>query len=383
MTVASRRAPPVLRRANVERLVRFDGHGARVVSVYLDLDPERQVSRSYRIVLEDLAKAAREPLDKDARRDLEAEAAKVQEGLERGRPGARGLAVFSSSAAGLWVTYRLPAPVPDRLSFDIHPLVTPLLGLIEDLECYVVALVDKESARLLTVFEGKIESVGGVHRRRSRQARPGRTGPGPPAAPSRGPRGAARQTGRAAAVGAPPPAHVRPTQGPEEATAEVRERLPRELARRLVATVPAKMLATDAEILRITLEVEQRAERESEEGLATAVIDASRSNGPGACGMSATLETVWLRQVLSLVLADGLTATGRECRVDGRLYPDPPGPCPMCGAEKLPVGDIVDRASQLTLEQDGDVEIVHEGAAQRLRDACDSMGVVLRFRLHG
>jgi peptide subunit release factor 1 (eRF1) len=55
----------------------------------------------------------------------------------------------------------------------------------------------------------------------------------------------------------------------------------------------------------------------------------------------------------------------------------------MCGAETLPVGDIVDRAAQLTLEQDGDVEIVHEGAAQRLRDACDGMGAALRFRLHG
>ena len=99
MTVTSRPAPPVVTRADVERLVRFDGHGARILSVYLDLDPERQVTRSYRIVLEDLVKAAREPLHKDARRDLEVEAAKVQEWLEKERPGARGLAVFSSSAA--------------------------------------------------------------------------------------------------------------------------------------------------------------------------------------------------------------------------------------------------------------------------------------------
>ena len=29
------------------------------------------------------------------------------------------------------------------------------------------------------------------------------------------------------------------------------------------------------------------------------------------------------------------------------------------------------------------VEIVHEGAAQRLRDACEGMGAALRFRLNG
>jgi peptide chain release factor subunit 1 len=385
MTVASRPAPPVVTRADVERLVRFDGRGARILSVYLDLDPERQVTRSYRIVLEDLVKAVREPLDKDALRDLEVEAAKVLEWLEQERPGARGLAVFSSSAAGLWVTYPMPAPVPDRLSFDVHPLVTPLLGLIEDLERYVVALVDKESARLITVFEGRIDSVETFT-----DDVPGRHDQGGPAQArlqrhheDHVLRHVKRVVQRLSEALRQRAFDRLILAGPEEATAEVRERLPHELARRLVATVPAEMFATDAQILRMTLEIEQRVERESEEGLATAVIDASLSNGPGACGMSATLETVWLRQVLSLVLADGLTATGSECPVDGRLYPDPPGPCPMCGAETLPVADIVDRAAQLALEQDGDVEIVHEGAAQRMRDACDGMGALLRLRLHG
>jgi peptide chain release factor subunit 1 len=313
------------------------------------------------------------------------EAAKVLEWLEQERPGARGLAVFSSSAAGLWVTYPMPAPVPDRLSFDVHPLVTPLLGLIEDLERYVVALVDKESARLITVFEGRIDSVETFT-----DHVPGRHDQGGPAQARLQRHHEDHVLRHVKRVAQRLSESLRQRAfdrlilaGPEEATAEVRERLPHELARRLVATVPAEMFATDAQILRMTLEIEQRVERESEEGLAAAVIDASRSNGPGACGMSATLEAVWLRQVHSLVLADGLTATGSECPVDGRLYPDPPGPCPMCGAETLPVADIVDRAAQLTLEQDGDVEIVHEGAAQRLRDACDGMGAVLRFRLHG
>ena len=78
----------------------------------------------------------------------------------------------------------------------------------------------------------------------------------------------------------------------------------------------------------------------------------------------------------------GWTASGSECPVDERLFLDPPGPCPMCGAETLLVGDVVDRAAQLTLQQDGGVEIVREAAAERLRDACDGVGAVLRFRLH-
>jgi peptide chain release factor subunit 1 len=384
MTVARRLEPSVVTRAEVKRLVGFDGHGTRVLSIYLDLDPQRQVTSSYRIVLKDLMKAAREPLDKDARGGLEAEVAAVQEWLEKERPRARGLAVFSSTAAGLWATYRLPVPVADRLSFEAHPLVIPLLGLIEDLERYVVVLVDKESARLLTVFEGQIESVEAFT-----DDVPGKHDQGGPAQARLQRHHEDHVVRHVKRVVQRLSEHLRQRTfdrlilaGPEEATTEVRERLPRELARRLVATVPAEMFATDAEILRMSLGIEQRVERESEVGLVTAVTDASRSNGPGACGMSSTLEAVWLRQVRTLVLADGLTASGSECPVDERLYLDPPGPCPMCGAATLPVGDVVDRAAQLTLEQDGGVEIVHEAAAERLRDACDGVGAVLRFRLH-
>lgn len=384
MTVASGPAPPVLRRADVERLVQFDGHGARVLSLYLDLDPERQVTRSYRIVLEDLVKAVREPLEKDARRDLEAEAATVQEWLEKERPHTRALAVFSSSAAGLWATYQLPVPVADRLAFDIHPLVTPLLGLIEDLERYVVALVDKESARLVTVFEGKIESVEAFT-----DDVPGKHDQGGPAQARLQRHHEDHVLRHVNRVVQRLSERLRQRTfdrlilaGPEESTTAVRERMPHELARRLVATVPAEMFATDAEILRMTSGIEQRVEREREQSLVTMLIDASRSNGPGACGMPSTLEAVWLRQVRTLVLSEGLTASGSECPVDERLYLEPPGPCPMCGAGTRRVGDVVDRAAQLTLEQDGDVEIVHEAAAARLREACQGMGAVLRFRLH-
>ena len=367
------------------RLVHFDGHGARILSVYLDLGPERQVTRSHAIALKDLVKVSRERLDKGSRQALDAEAARLQAWLDEEAPRARGLAIFSSSPRGLWATYHLPVAVPDRLSFDTHPLITPLLSLLDDLERFVVALVDKESARLMTVFESRIESVEAFS-----DDVPGKHDQGGPAQARRQRHHEDHVLRHVKRVVQRLSEGLREREfdrlilaGPEEATARVRERLPHELARRLVATVPAEMFATDAEILRMALEIEQRAERDSEAGLVTTVIDASKSNGPGACGMTATLEAVWLRQVLRLIIADGLTAAGSECPVDGRLYPDPPAPCPMCGAETLPVGDIVDRAAQLTLEQDGAVEIVHEGPAQRLREACEGMGAALRFRLHG
>jgi len=53
----------------IERIEAFERQGARVLSVYLDLDPTRQVRRSSRIVFEDVVKDARERLEGPARRE--------------------------------------------------------------------------------------------------------------------------------------------------------------------------------------------------------------------------------------------------------------------------------------------------------------------------
>jgi peptide chain release factor subunit 1 len=371
--------------ADVDRLVRFDGHGARVLSAYLDLDPERQVTRSFRIVFEDLVKAAREGLDKAGRLELEAEAAKVRAWLEAKQPGGLGLATFSSMPADLWQAWFLPISALDRLSYEPHPLVIPLLALIEDHERYVVAVVDKESARLLTVFEGVIES-----RQAFTDFVPGKHDQGGPAQARYQRHHETHVLWHVKRVVQQLSELLRNREfdrlilaGPEEATTELREQLPHELQRRLVATVPAEMDAGDALILRMTQQIEQRVERDSEAGLVTELIGAWKANGNGVCGIAPTSDALYLRQVNTLVIAEGLTVAGSECPVDSRLEPGRPEECPMCGAEMTPVGDLIDRAAQQTLEQDGRVEIAHEAAAERLRAECDGIGAVLRFRLHG
>jgi hypothetical protein len=51
MTVVCRPTPDHVTRADVERLVRFDARGARILGVDRDLGPERHVTCSSEIVL--------------------------------------------------------------------------------------------------------------------------------------------------------------------------------------------------------------------------------------------------------------------------------------------------------------------------------------------
>jgi peptide chain release factor subunit 1 len=145
--------------ADVERLSKFEGQKARVLSTYLDLDPGGQVRRSYRIAFEDLVKETGAQLKQQARDAFEAEAARVQSWLETQPPSGRGLVLFSCASRGLWQPFTLQVRVQNHLAFDPEPDLAPLLELLDDHERYAVALVDKRQARLFTVFMGEIEET--------------------------------------------------------------------------------------------------------------------------------------------------------------------------------------------------------------------------------
>jgi len=141
----------------IQQLEAFDGQGARVLSVYLDLEPKRQLRRAYQIMFEDLVKETRDKLDEEGREALTTEGTRVQEWLDNTEPRGKGLALFSCTPRQLWQAYFLPVRVRDRLAFEPRPLIAPLLDVLDEYERYAVVIVDKERARLFTVFGGEIE----------------------------------------------------------------------------------------------------------------------------------------------------------------------------------------------------------------------------------
>ena len=366
----------------IEQLEAFDGGGARVLSVYLDLDPARQVRRSYRIVFEDLLKEVREGLEKLARGDLAREAALVQAWLESQEPRGKGLALFSCTPRNLCQAHWLPVRVTDHLAFEPKPDLAPLLEILDEYERYAVALVDKARARLFTVFMGEIEESDGFK----------------DLVPGKHEQGGLSQANYQRHHEAHVHWHLKRVverltgllrhrrfdrlilAGPEEATSELRRLLPRALAHRLVAVIPAELFANEAEILAKTLEVERRVEREVEERLLEELLEAAGAGGRATCGLAPTLEALWLGDVQTLVVADGVQVGGSECPNCGRLAPAGVAACPACGTPMGPVHDLFHRAMERAREQAGSVEVVHGAAARRLLEAGDGLGALLRFR---
>jgi peptide subunit release factor 1 (eRF1) len=168
--------------------------------------------------------------------------------------------------------------------------------------------------------------------------------------------------------------------GPDEATSELRRLLPRALAHRLVAVVPAKASAGAEEILELTLGVERGVERKVEERQLGKLLDMAGPAGRATVGVTATLDALWADLVQTLVLAHRDGVVGSECPNCGRLEQGRVASCPACGKAMTPVHDLFHRAMARAREQAASVEVVHGAAARRLLDVGEGLGAVLRYR---
>jgi peptide chain release factor subunit 1 len=367
---------------DLRNFARFDASPHLILSVYLNLHPERQKRRAYQLVFKDLVKQVENSLDKEQQRALEPDVNRINEYLAMTLPHGNGLVIFSCTPHDIWRVYYLPMPIADDVHVGTRPYTRRLLDVLDEYERYAVALVDKERARLFTIYLGEIEEeedafdfVPGKHEQ----------GGWSQANYQRHHEAHVHWHLKHVAEQLATILRTRPFDrlvlaGPEEATSELRNLLSKPLQARLVGLIPAEIFANKEEILQQTLEIERQIERANEERLVAEVIDQGGKGEVAVRGVAETLAAIARGQVHRLVVAEGLHLAGAECSCCGYLLADGQRTCPVCGAEVTPLDDIVERAIERTLDERGHVEIVHDDAASRL---CEfgGMGAILRFAL--
>jgi peptide subunit release factor 1 (eRF1) len=126
-------------------------------------------------------------------------------------------------------------------------------------------------------------------------------------------------------------------------------------------------------VLRATLHVAERAEREPGSARVASVID------HGAIGVEATLAALQQGRVYILVYADGFGGQGSECPRCHALFAAGAGPTCAYRAERLsPLDDLVGRAIERAAESGGTIEKAHGEVAARLLRA-GGIGAITRF----
>jgi hypothetical protein len=272
-------------------------------------------------------------------------------------PRGKGVAFFSCARERLWQAHELPVRVDDHVAFEPHPDIGPLLELVDDYERYAVALVDTVGARLFSVFLGAIEEQEPVHGPLKDLAR------------------------HLAALARHRPFDRLVLAGPDDLTGELTGLLPRPLAQRVIAVMPADQSTSTQYLLEATLDIERRIEREVEERILQQLLDNAGANGRATVGLAPTLDALWLNEVRTLVVADGVHVPGSECPACGRLEKGHVVVCPKCGVAMRDIHDLFHRAMARVVEQTGRTEVVHDTAAQRLQSEADGLGALLRGKI--
>lgn len=372
-----------LDRGLLRRLAEWDGGGAPITSVSLSVDGRTYPRRAdLEVRLDELLRRARERSEgmersaaRSVRADTEAMSRFVRDEFERG--GTRGLAMFSSSAAGLWDVVQVPRPLMHRAVVGPIADLVPLEIVLETYTRSALALVDYQDARLFVVETGRIEEVAGVSDE----------------VPGRHDQGGRAQMRMQRHVDDHRARHLRRVAdrlfvlwrrrrfehlvlaGPGEAHRELEPELHDYLRRRVRAHAVLSVGATSEQVLEAVLRVEESAEREAEREVLRRLEAALGSRDGGVAGVEPTLEALSAGRVGELVVSHTVSRPGARCPSCGRLLTRA-SRCPTCGSSTERIPDVVEAAVAVAFRSGARVEAVVEDDSMRW---FDGVGALFRF----
>jgi peptide chain release factor subunit 1 len=363
--------------------------GHRVVSLYLDLDPERFATAparasQIRSLMDEAARCVdrKTDLGHDDKTALREDIERVKDYLLSREPpfqGARALAVFCSSRDDLFETVQLPRPVPGRVVIENAPYIEPLIeGLQQRRWC--VALVNRRSGRILTGPVDELEEVErldeNVHGQHDQggwsQARYERSVEKEADDHLRRVADLLHRRWREErfdrlAVGGP---------------AEIVPRLEGLLHDELRACLAPGRVEVDigsasddqirAAVQRLVEEDDEQRERETLDRLKAGIGSGGRATG----GPADTVDALNERRVETLLLEPTFDREAYRCPSCGLLMLDADGQCPADGSPLEPLEHLREAAVEAALAQDAEVLVVRHHADL---GPFQGIGAVLRF----
>ena len=368
-----------LRENRLRELARMRPDGARVLSVFLNLDPSefaQPPARATEIasVIDDAERRMREANDSlshdEARRFARTSSARASSCATSRRRARTGWRCSRAAPADLFEAIRLPRPIETRAVIDDSPFVEPLVELASAGQLAGAAGEPPgraDAARLARAARG----AGG---RRGRGARPppaGRLVAGALPAQRRrgraGPPQASRRRGLPA-LPAPPFDHAAARRPGARRSPTSRASCTRTCSERLAGRVEVDVENTTPTQVRDAARAEDARSSTASASArrSTACRRASRSGGRGAAGLDDVLGALNERRVEMLLLPRASTPPAALPAVRLGRYSQNGGKCPADGTELDCRDDVIESAVELALEQSrGGAACARRGAPQR------------------
>jgi peptide chain release factor subunit 1 len=362
----------MITQAELQRLIDFEPGEAKVLSLYLNVDPSRRNKEKYRLWLRNLLKGVVGQAD-----PADVERVEHYFDFEYDWQG-KGVVCFTSNKAGLWQAFSLAVPIEDGVFVGDRPYIKPLTDLMDRHEPYGVALVDREGARLFHIYLGELAETAGALGEETKRHKQGGW------AAQRLQRHEDVQAShnlRSAAAVAMEFFQQKGCQrivlaGTEDTVPQFYGLLSRAWQDKVAGTIPLDMNASETEVVTKSRAVIQDALAGEEAKLVERVITAAAKGEGSVVGLVDTLTALQEERTHLLVVAEGFSAPGYRCTKCGTVVVDSLKTCPYCGGKMQHVDDAVEFAVKRVLELGGRVESVRDNPA--LVEA-GSIGAVLRY----
>src|SRR4051794_794419 len=350
----------------LRRLASLKPPGARVLSLYLDLDPQNFATAEARKseITSALDAAARmvdeAQLEHDARVAARADVDRARSELTGNgldAKGAQAVALFACGPADLFELVKLPRPIATHVTLDDSPWIEPLVGMVREPRL-AVALIDKHNFRL---FHGNEASLSELDADAQELRYPDDA-----AHPSRRHRTATEQEATYHYIEAGPALlALLKLRGydalllgaREEERGAIREHLHPYVAERVAGAIECDVSSATADDVRRAAGTVLAERREARLRDALGRLKEGLGRGERAAAeLGPVLEALNERRVEILLHERGRAQPGVVCPQDGWLgAPTAETACPVDGTTLEPREDILEEASEAAVLQDAEV----------------------------
>lgn len=344
-----------------------------ILSIYLNCDQRTRTAEQIRIDLKDLLKKVKE-IDKKSE-------TKIKDYVRlRLKPQIKGLAFFVSSKVDLFMTYELPRSFLNQIILDTSPYTQPLLKLLDEFERYCLVVVDKEKAKVFTVFLGEIEEHQDVFPEVK--------------FPGKHDQGGWSQARMQRHTEAHIKKHIQDINkqiflffrknnfdrliiaGSKEVLPEFEKNLHPYLKQRLAGKFLTELFMPLRHFLDQSLKIEEQVEREKEHELVKELKE-SLGRGKGVAGLGKVLSSAQGKKLQTLLVSFGFKKSGKVCDNCGFISIIPQlKVCPFCKEKMKETEDVIERLTEKALEQDAKVEFVKDN---KELEKMGNVGAILRF----
>jgi peptide chain release factor subunit 1 len=378
-----------LRADRLRELAALRPEGARVLSVFLNLDPAEFAepparASEIRSAIDELRRLARDSdgLAHDAKVALREDVDRIEDYLSGFSPkGAHGVVVYACGPAELFEVIRLPRPVETRAVIDDSPLIEPLAELIGT-GSWCVVLVNRQTGRMfvgdrerLDEVDVIVDNVHGQHKQGGwSQARYQRSVDEDVQDHLRNVAAATFLRFKRA------PFDNLLLGGPQETVADFESKLHAYLQERVVGRVDLDVENTSGdEVHRAAAVKIEEYERKRERAALDRLSEGLSKGGRAAAGLEDVLAALNERRVEILLLEPGYRAAGCTCPQCGWVGPMDGGACPADGTPVDCRNSVVESAVELAVVQNADVLVMRDENHQRELQSHGQIAAVLRF----